>query len=789
MWPTTEGMARAAAQDFAAAKSIHESSAQDYHVAASRLSELTEGAASEAMIYAHKRVAIDFDTTADIAGHLDNTMQAGAALANRLTAYLDQIDHDAQKEIDAAPAPLRPGIVTKWQGIAKAAHEDFTAAVVDLTAYAQRTVDPLVAGMSAGHKADKPDDSTQPLDDSTTGHRDDNSGRGDGRDSGTGSRGDLTNTPTHSPESRTGVRDGLTGTPTPDPAASTGSRDDLTNPPITLVGPPAAPRPANPSTPPLDGGLPTGMSGGFPASGIPGSGQGLGGGNPLSSLTSGMGNLPGTQAPGVPGVPAGAGSVPTVSGPAAAGDPSAALARGLAAGSGASSSLSGAIPPATPQAAAAATPMAGPAPTVPAPPAGMAASSGAVAPPSPAPPSVTAPPATPMPMLPPPGMGGPAAPGGAVSAPAPGLQVAPATVPATSAPAAGPAMATPAGPAPIPAPVATAAQRAAQPRGLSADVLAANQLAWELQAACEKSGYPLDWAVGAFRSASAVETVVMSGDGFGYVPEGVFLPRSVRLLVADPVVKQDKAFRDYWFGWVDPARVLVTYAGLRAESDWRLVAAASTRSVNPFEQAGVEHGRPCLRENSPLLKQESTWQPPGLDDMHVHRLQLEYPSSYDRLARVTDVGLQTRLMAPLGQELVQEVKSSVGVDCPAELGAVWAALMNRREEPSPQEWASYDEAFKGRVLLYPYVIRPGTYYGQLPEEVSREDHAAYERAWLVARIMAHVRGWMWRPLPLADMVYEAAATHPGSDLPRWLDSRLEDIEQDLREKAERQGDL
>jgi hypothetical protein len=69
LWPKTELVARATAQLYADAKLVHKSSAEDYHAAAGRLSELTEGAASDAMIYAHKRVAIDYDTTADIAGH------------------------------------------------------------------------------------------------------------------------------------------------------------------------------------------------------------------------------------------------------------------------------------------------------------------------------------------------------------------------------------------------------------------------------------------------------------------------------------------------------------------------------------------------------------------------------------------------------------------------------------------------------------------------------------------------------------------------------------------------
>jgi hypothetical protein len=315
-------------------------------------------------------------------------------------------------------------------------------------------------------------------------------------------------------------------------------------------------------------------------------------------------------------------------------------------------------------------------------------------------------------------------------------------------------------------------------RGLSPDVLAANQLAWELQAACLKVNYPLEWAVGVFHSPSGSETVVMPNDGSGYVPREVYLPRSVRLLVADPVVKEDRAFRDYWFGWADPARILVTYAKLRADMDWRLVAAASTSTVRAFEEKRVEHGQPCAPQRSPLLQHDSKWQPPGLDAMHVHRLQLEYPALYERLGSVTDPHLQTRLIAPLGQELVAELKSSVNADCPQELREVWATLMNAGQQPSPTRWARYHEVLRAEVLLSPQLDRPGATSGLQPEDLPAEQQALYRRGWLVARVMEHVGGWMWRPLPLADMVYEAAALRPRSNIARWLDPRLREIEQD-----------
>ena len=116
----------------------------------------------------------------------------------------------------------------------------------------------------------------------------------------------------------------------------------------------------------------------------------------------------------------------------------------------------------------------------------------------------------------------------------------------------------------IPASVVAAGQTAAaRERRESADAAAAKELAWKLQHAAQTVGYPAEWAVGVFRSPSGTETVVTSNDGASFIPAGVFIPRSVRVLATDPLVNDH--FRQLWFGWADPARVLIEYAQLRSD--------------------------------------------------------------------------------------------------------------------------------------------------------------------------------------------------------------------------------
>jgi hypothetical protein len=54
----------------------------------------------------------------------------------------------------------------------------------------------------------------------------------------------------------------------------------------------------------------------------------------------------------------------------------------------------------------------------------------------------------------------------------------------------------------------------------------------------------------------------------------------------------------------------------------------------------------------------------------------------------------------------------------------------------------------------------------------------YGREWLVARTLEHIGGWAGRPLPLADMVYAAAAVGT-EDVRQKLAPVLKTIEDEL----------
>jgi len=382
-------------------------------------------------------------------------------------------------------------------------------------------------------------------------------------------------------------------------------------------------------------------------------------------------------------------------------------------------------------------------------------------------------------MLPPGSMGPPA---GAVPPPA-------ATVPAgalgagSNAPSAAPAAAAAgAGPTLIPASVVAAGQTAAaRERRESADAAAAKELVWKLQHASYMAGnYLTGWAVGVFRSPSGTETVITSNDGASYIPAGVFVPRSVRVLATDPLI--DDSFRQLWFGWSDPARVLVEYAQRRAEWGWRLVAAASTLPTPVLRDAGVEHPPACTRETNPLLQPGVQVPAPVLDDMHVHRLAVLWPEVYTRLLRVmgADPICPDRIVSGVSAALMAAATTqaqAIDGGVPDALRHIWVAR-GGDHEPSTQQWTKYNEeaqTFNGTTAM----SRPAFMIGGAghPRD-SSEELANYRAHWLIARTAEHIGGWANRPLPLPDMCYAAAVTGD-PDVHDMIVKALVSVEDDL----------
>ena len=184
---------------------------------------------------------------------------------------------------------------------------------------------------------------------------------------------------------------------------------------------------------------------------------------------------------------------------------------------------------------------------------------------------------------------------------------------------------------------ATAAVGAEAVRSVLPDALLAGAARLVYQLLHDSRLYPfLDWCVGVFKTPSGVETVVVSSEGAGYIPVGVFAPRKARMLFSDPGLSA--AFRARWFGWANPAQVMLAYAELLADHNpnIKLYALAVSNSQGgsslPARDAGVTHFEDCSLLTSPIPRDDPASE---LDETHVHRLETFDAGLY---ARLTDVG-------------------------------------------------------------------------------------------------------------------------------------------------------
>ncbi|MDG4667970.1 chemotaxis protein [Mycobacterium sp. 236(2023)] len=280
----------------------------------------------------------------------------------------------------------------------------------------------------------------------------------------------------------------------------------------------------------------------------------------------------------------------------------------------------------------------------------------------------------------------------------------------------------------------------------------ASRLVYELMHASRLYA-AIDWCVGVFKTPSGVQTVVVSSEGAGYIPSGVFLPRSARTLFSDPSLSD--AFRARWFSWVNPAMTMLGYAAACGEHDPNIelyAVAVSTDhggSAVPARDAGVPHYEDCSLRVSPIAADAAA---PTFDGTRMHRLETLDRAEYARLTRSGELAPDRKEAWSITENAVRvalsRASSLLGFSVPPVIRQVATAL-GSGEAARDTQWNDLELA-RLNATLDSASQRPG----RLADNVPATPHArAFHNLARVAELLALWRGG---DRPHAEIAYVAA---------------------------------
>lgn len=705
--------------------------------AADELGSQNSGQMIDAMCERSYRTAQTVINQSDMYGDMSKAVKETSELIFHAQDRLDEIDRKAHEEIDrlkqqlqaAAATPLGAGaavaaIYMAIEAIVSAAEAEALAfgtdSAVSITEQAARIGGDSSSQSSSNGQISPADHATEnggrgdnitPLDNTsgpgfqpannTRDHLPQTGGGEEGQPGDSGS-GESETPGDHLPPSSEGSPpgEGMPGEGTPGQSPNQPGNTPLTRDVLPQTSPVQAPPPLVPSQA-------SGGSGGSPLSSLgsgfkPPSGGGLpsagSGGLSPSSLSSASG-LPSSVSPAAGGIPSAGGGAPAAATPSD-------FSRGFNAGLGAGGASSVLPPPVSPppsqplSSTSGAYGAAGPAPV---------SAAGGPAHVASAAPAASSGPAGHVgsmgaPMMPPAAPAGPLPPFNSDLQP---RQVAPASAgaPAPAPPPAPPASAGQS--APLPPGVvasgvgATAAGAAAGARSSAPDPLLdqASDLVYELMHASRVYGC-IDWCVGMFKTSSGPQAWVVSSEGSGFIPPGVFLPNSARLVFSDPGL--DKEFHARWFGWVNPAQTMLAYGQLCMASNpnvelWALAVSTDYGgTAAPARDAGLLQVENCALATSPI-KAEAP--PPSLDETRMHRLETIDRPEYARLTTggVVDRSQLWTLTVAAVRTALARASELLGFQVPPVIRQVATAVENG-EAVSDELWNELDLAMRAAIL-------------------------------------------------------------------------------------------
>ncbi|WP_157681557.1 methyl-accepting chemotaxis sensory transducer [Mycobacterium sp. JS623] len=229
----------------------------------------------------------------------------------------------------------------------------------------------------------------------------------------------------------------------------------------------------------------------------------------------------------------------------------------------------------------------------------------------------------------------------------------------------------------------------------------------------------LDWCVGMFRTRSGVETIIVSSEGTGYIPQGVFVPRAARMLFSDPTLGPQFASR--WFSWANPAETMVAFAELVTTNNpnvglWALaVSTDHGGSSVPAREAGVPHFAECSVNSAGAIRDDAPAM--ALDSEHLHRLETLDHAEYTRLiglgdGRRPDQSEAWRTTLTAADTTMRRAGELLDFVVPPVVREV-VDLLGKGVRVPPDRWVNLQSAMLEAVGTGA-ALRPGRMHGDMP---------------------------------------------------------------------------
>lgn len=250
----------------------------------------------------------------------------------------------------------------------------------------------------------------------------------------------------------------------------------------------------------------------------------------------------------------------------------------------------------------------------------------------------------------------------------------------------------------------------------------------------------IDWCVGIFKTPSGPKACVVSNEGSGFIPPGVFLPKSAEFVFSDGHLGRD--FHARWFGWVNPAETMLAYAQQCMQSNPNVELWALAVSTNhggnaaPVRAAGLLHVQNCRLEELENSGITADVPPPGLDETRIHRLQTIDPAEYALLTSgsVVDRARLLALTIAAVRTALSRASELLGFQVSPAIRQVATAIENG-EPVSEELWIELDLAMRAAII---------DSSGQRPGRLSGDvGPSAYARCFHNVARAAELLSW-WR---------------------------------------------